>query len=101
MGITATESEDGAILVLGDSWASLSGDHMINICGPQTARPVQNDAQSGSTAADWASGEMAVKSMSKAKYEFDYVWLSIGGNDFLGSRCVDLQFHTLKKCIIT
>lgn len=72
----AATTDDGAILVLGDSWASLSGDYMSNICGPQTTRPVQNDAKSGSTADDWASGETAVKSMTNANYDYDYVWLS-------------------------
>lgn len=72
----AATTDSGAILVLGDSWASLSGDYMSNICGPQTTRPVQNDAKSGSTADDWASGETAVKSMTNANYDYDYVWLS-------------------------
>lgn len=82
-----TTSTDGAILVLGDSWASLSGDYMSNVCGPQTTRLVQNDAKSGSTADDWASGETAVKSMTNANYDYDYVWLSLGGNDFLDAKC--------------
>ena len=84
---TSTTTEHGSILVVGDSWASLSGDYMANICGPQTTRPIQNDAKSGSTADDWASGEIAVKSMTNAKYDYDYVWLSVGGNDFLDSQC--------------
>jgi lysophospholipase L1-like esterase len=81
-------AKDGAILVLGDSWASLSGDTLSNICGPGTkSRNIQNDATSGSTAAEWASKEMAVSSLSKAKFDHDYVWLSIGGNDFLDNKC--------------
>jgi lysophospholipase L1-like esterase len=81
-------AEDGAILVLGDSWASLSGDVLSNICGPGTSpRNIQNDAKSGSTAAEWASKEMAASSLSKAKFDHDYVWLSVGGNDFLDSKC--------------
>jgi lysophospholipase L1-like esterase len=77
----------GAILVLGDSWASLSGDYLSNVCGPQSYRNVQNDAKSGTTAEEWASDGTAIQSMSKASYEYDYVWLSLGGNDFLDNQC--------------
>ena len=83
----------GAILVLGDSWASATGDYLKGICNPPFGsggteiRDVQNDGKSGSTAAEWASQELAKKSILKAKFDYEHVWLSIGGNDFIGSSC--------------
>ena len=83
----------GAILVLGDSWASATGDYLKGICNPPFGsggteeREVQNDGKSGSTAAEWASQELAKKSILKSKVDHQYVWLSIGGNDFIASSC--------------
>ena len=91
----AATTDGGAILVLGDSWASLSGDYMSNICGPQTTRLVQNDAKSGSTANDWASGETAVKSMTNANYDYDYVWLSKCASEEHDCICRFLLFRFL------
>lgn len=51
-----------ATLLLGDSWASLSGNQ-------------------------WADGKTALESMTKAQYDYGYVWLSLGGNDFLDNKC--------------
>ena len=58
---SSTTTEHGSILVGGDSWALLTGGYMTNICGPQTMRPIQNNAKSGSTADDLASCETAVR----------------------------------------
>lgn len=45
-----TNAGDGSILILGDSWASISGEVLSNVCGPGTkARNAQNDAKAGST----------------------------------------------------
>ena len=85
--ITSTTSEDGSILLLGDSWASIAGDYAANICGLSNVRQVTNDAKSGSTAEQWAEGETAVNSLEKAEYDYEYVWLSLGGNDFLDAKC--------------
>lgn len=84
---TPITTDEGAILVLGDSWASLSGNYAANICGPSTTRPMQNDGISGSTAEEWADKRMGVESIENARYEYTHVWLSIGGNDFLDSKC--------------
>lgn len=85
--LAATSNDDGAILVLGDSWASLSNLFLSNVChlGTDTngeERAITNNGKSGSTAKQWASGDLAVQSFTDAKYDYDHVWLSIGGNDF-------------------
>ena len=64
---------------MGDSWAAIAGDYAANICGLSNSRLVTNDAKSGTTAAQWAEGETAVGSMEKAEYDYEYVWLSLGG----------------------
>ena len=81
----STSVEDGSILLLGDSWASLSGDYAANICGASTTRNADNKAKAGTTANQWAEKESAVDYIAKDDYE--YVWLSIGGNDFLDNKC--------------
>jgi len=81
-------TEEGAILVIGDSWASLSGNYAANICGSSSpTRPIQNGAKSGSTAKAWAYKRLGVESIENARYEYTHVWLSIGGNDFLDNNC--------------
>lgn len=85
---TPTQTGQGAILVIGDSWASASGNYLGNVCGSSsTPRPIQNDAKSGSTAKGWAYNRLGVASIEKSKYEYTHVWLSVGGNDFLNNRC--------------
>lgn len=85
--INSEPSEEGAILLLGDSWAAIAGDYAANICGLSNSRYVTNDAQNGSTANQWAEKESAVESVQKAEYDYEYVWLSLGGNDFLDNKC--------------
>lgn len=85
--IETTVTEEGSILLLGDSWAAISGDYAANICGLKTTRLITNDAENGSTANEWAEKETAVESMTKAEYDYEYVWLSLGGNDFLDNKC--------------
>lgn len=85
--ISSTTTTEGSILLLGDSWASLSGDYAANICGLSSTRQVTNAAKAGTTASQWAEGETAIQSMEKAEYEYDYVWISLGGNDFLDNKC--------------
>lgn len=85
---TVASNDDGAILVLGDSWASLSGSFLSNVCNlgstdtVSSQRSITNNGKAGSTAKQWASGELAIASFTNAKYDYDHVWLSIGGNDF-------------------
>ena len=38
-----------------------------------------NDAENGSTASQWAEKETAVESVAKWEYDYQYVWLSLGG----------------------
>jgi len=98
---SAASAEDDLLenlLVLGDSWASISKDYLRYVCSPHSLflggdaaegikfLNVQNDAKSGSTAAQWASKELAKRSFQKSN-DFEYVWLSIGGNDFLSGGC--------------
>mmetsp|Transcript_867 Transcript_867/g.1294 ORF Transcript_867/g.1294 Transcript_867/m.1294 type:complete len:298 (-) Transcript_867:111-1004(-) len=90
--------DDGSILVLGDSWASLSGDFLAGVCGlgaepgeDVEIRALTNKGDSGSTAAEWASSGNAGKAFENPKYEYDHVWLSIGGNDFIGKACDDSE----------
>lgn len=85
--ISSTTTEEGSILLLGDSWAALSGDAAANICGLHTTRLMTNDAKSGTTASEWADKGTAVESLTNAKYDYQYVWLSLGGNDFLNNKC--------------
>ena len=91
----ANEDDAGAILVLGDSWASASGTFLGGVCslvinedereGGYTTKAVANHGIAGSTAAGWASSGKAKDAFTNPKYDYRYVWLSIGGNDFLGS----------------
>lgn len=85
--INSEPTTEGSILLLGDSWAAIAGDYAANICGLSNSRLVTNDAQNGSTASDWAEKETAVQSMEKGEYDYEYVWLSLGGNDFLDAKC--------------
>ena len=90
-----TINEGGAILVLGDSWASASGDFLTGVCGlvengtESNEREVTNNGKSGSTAKQWVSNGVVQQSFSNTQNQFDHVWLSIGGNDFLGNNCDD------------
>ena len=89
-----TTNERGAILVLGDSWASASGDFLSGVCGlggengiEGSEREVTNKGKSGSTAKQWVSNGVVQQSFKNAQLRIDHVWLSIGGNDFLGNNC--------------
>ena len=84
---TATTTDEGAILAIGDSWASLSGNYLANVCGSSTTRPMQNDGKSGSTAKEWAYNRMGVEAIENRRYEYTHVWLSVGGKDFLDNKC--------------
>ena len=77
--INSEPTEEGSILLLGDSWAAIAGDYAANICGLSNSRLVTNDAQNGSTANEWAEKETAVESLEKGEYDYEYVWLSLGG----------------------
>lgn len=78
-----------SILVLGDSWASRTGNSLEDVCGLSDnaveTRDVRNEGRPGSTAEEWAQNEDAVRPFNREDY--DYVWLSVGGNDFLESSC--------------
>ncbi len=111
-------SYDGAILVLGDSWASVSGSFLSTVCSipdadyssyssstsssyssslyPYPYFAVTNNGISGSTASQWASGNYVTKSFNK--YDYDYVWLSIGGNDF---NCDESYHETIASNIVS
>ena len=90
-----TINEGGAILVLGDSWVSASGDFLSNVCGlvengtESDKREVTDNDYSGSTAKQWVSNGVVQQFFSNAHNQFDHVWLNIGGNDFLGNNCDD------------
>ena len=96
---------NGAILLLGDSMAEWTDDALKDICKPPfgsggTEREIQNDAISGSTAEEWVKQDLAKESFEDAKYDYQYVWLSIGGNDFLDSGC-GVDNDTLSNYILT
>lgn len=84
---------NGETLVVGDSWAALSQNYLGTVCSLSTndytnvVRTIRNDAKSGSTALEWKEGETAKKSFENGK-DYDFVWLSAGGNDFLGTKCL-------------
>eukprot|EP00551_Chaetoceros_affinis_P000103 CAMPEP_0203634488 /NCGR_PEP_ID=MMETSP0088-20131115/1417_1 /ASSEMBLY_ACC=CAM_ASM_001087 /TAXON_ID=426623 /ORGANISM="Chaetoceros affinis, Strain CCMP159" /LENGTH=289 /DNA_ID=CAMNT_0050488101 /DNA_START=226 /DNA_END=1097 /DNA_ORIENTATION=- len=76
----AADEDEGAILVLGDSWASLSGSFLADVCSlglegsgsTSSGKPLTNNGKSGPTAQQWVPGEKAVNSFEKAKYDRDY-----------------------------
>jgi lysophospholipase L1-like esterase len=98
-----TEAQDESILVLGDSWASLSRDLLGGVCGlggnAVETRVIRNEGISGTTAAQWAENADATKPFNTD--DFDYVWLSIGGNDFLYSNCNTALRAEISASILT
>lgn len=90
---TASLLFNGSTLVIGDSWGALSKTYLSSVCSltdndfSNVVRVVTNNAKSGSTALEWKEGESAKKSFENGK-DYDFVWLSAGGNDFLGTQCL-------------
>ena len=84
---------NGETLVVGDSWGAFSENFLASVCSlsandyTNVVRTVTNDAMSGSTAMEWSEGETAKNSFENGK-DYDFVWLSVGGNDFLGTQCL-------------
>jgi len=71
------------VLVVGDSMGKLMGTELIEMaCIGST---VCNAAVSGTTAAQWATYDN--KKVKNCDGEWDVVYISVGGNDVLGSDC--------------
>lgn len=94
----ANEMSQQAILVLGDSWGSFSGGDLKDVCSHGATNDeaykvmtIANKSKSGSTAEEWATQDKVADSYKDQK-NYDYVWLSVGGNDALGSYCVQSAF---------
>ena len=69
------------ILFLGDSMAEFMGESLLEeICGDST---VVNAGIGGTTAQQWAEYDVD----DYRSQEWDAVYISVGGNDFLGSGC--------------
>jgi lysophospholipase L1-like esterase len=62
-------------------------------------RVIRNEGISGTTAAQWAENADATKPFNTD--DFDYVWLSIGGNDFLYSNCNTALRAEISASILT
>lgn len=73
------------VLVVGDSWASRSLDYLSDVCAETS---VVNRGEDGSTAYHWGQGSKARDAFSSVHGSgYSHVWLSVGGNDFLGLGC--------------
>lgn len=100
----AAASGASTILVLGDSYAQVSGISLSQFCG---GKSVVNRATSGTTARDWADevkgGKCAWATMTRcsvadaldhhlpsnvSKSSISHIWYSAGMNDFVGLRCM-------------
>jgi lysophospholipase L1-like esterase len=104
----AVAASDGAILVLGDSWASGSQDFLKTVCNlvgeeSDVSRQITNNGAAGSTAQQWASSNKANDSFDKPKHDYEHVWLSIGGNDFLegNNKCDDSEYNEISSNIVS
>jgi lysophospholipase L1-like esterase len=104
----ASAISNGAILVLGDSWASGSQDFLETVCNlvgeeSNASRQMTNNGASGSTAQQWASSNKANDSFDTPKHDYEHVWLSIGGNDFLGgnNKCDDSEYSQISNNIVS
>ena len=85
------------LLLLGDAYVSLKGD-LWGCSDSGKILDVQNDTEEFLTAAEMASKGTASKSFKDN--DFDYVWLSIGGSDFL-SRCDAKKEEDLAEDILS
>lgn len=95
--IASADEMSQAILVLGDSWGSFSGGDLKDVCSHGAidnevykVMAIANKAKSGSTAEEWATQDQVADSYDQKNY--DYVWLSVGGNDALGKFCAQSAF---------
>jgi len=82
------------VLIVGDSMGEFSGKSLESYC---TGARVQNAAIGGTTALDWANFDSSYVEGCDAN-QVDMVWMSIGGNDMLGSGC-SATVETLKTAI--
>lgn len=72
------------ILIVGDSMGAIMETKLETVC---SGSKVCNAAISGTTAAQWATGTFNDKTVKKCSGEPDVVYISVGGNDSLGSDC--------------
>ena len=73
-------SKAAKVLVVGDSMGEFSTNSIETWC---SGAQVSNAAIGGTTAADWAT--FTSDQIDGCGSNFDYVWISVGGNDLLGS----------------
>jgi len=76
----------GKILILGDSMGEFSGTALQSFCKGST---VKNAGEGGTTAVQWATDAYVNKIVSAAcaAPAPDKIWLSVGGNDHLNTKC--------------
>jgi hypothetical protein len=73
------------ILIFGDSWAELArADILEGVCPGATVR---NTGIGGTTAEYWATKDFDAD--LPTGFIPDYIWVSLGGNDYLGSDLID------------
>jgi len=84
------------IIFLGDSWAEGANALLVAKCAGKT---LVNRGVGGSTAAEWATGSVQADGCKGAKCTpkdafsaeygkgYTHAWLSVGGNDFMGTGC--------------
>jgi len=92
--VSAPASPPGPVntLVIGDSWAKQSFNYLADDCVGKT---VGNFGVDASLAVNWASGacpqipggSCSVAAAAQGAPGAQYVWLSVGGNDFVGGGC--------------
>jgi len=77
------QAKAASVLIVGDSMGQYMGKTLQSIC---LGTEVQNAAIGGTTADDWASYTSDVLKGCKGG-TWDVVYIAVGGNDFLKSRC--------------
>ena len=93
---TQAPTSKPSVVLLGDSWAEMSGTSLANFC---KGAKVTNKGRRGSTAKEWATGSTCPlkeqpserrscnSSVVMGSGSFTHAVLSVGGNDFLDSSC--------------
>lgn len=80
------DAQAANVLVIGDSMSEYAGKSLESFCrGTQ----VRNAAVGGTTAAQWATQSWLLDRIGSEQCggEPDFIWLTVGGNDFLQTDC--------------
>jgi len=94
LGSLLRPSESANVLIVGDSMGEFSTNVLETFCSGST---VKNAALGGTTAAQWATYNEDVVAGCGGSY--DYVWISLGGNDLLGSPGCGMSASELQSLV--